>query len=745
MSSELVLMETDPLCGLTAPERAGRLAAIPLAAQVAGETLAEAAQRALENALDQAGNLALADMLERLGEAPRNDALAEAIADGVPGEIIEVGLSQPGGLPAAARRLRERASQAGGVTVTLSDAAPLADGDNLQALCGSGGGALLAPSSLPAPDATALALDLSALIGVDGVMEELAARDVAAAAKSVGSKGWLFLTGLGAALVALGTDYDSTQGRQAAADLIAFVRSLSRGTPLEAEAAERLGVAPRKAGKTGGPKLALLPLAPGIAPCESNALAPLASFVAAGEDGLGIARAARLGLARRAPDALAEFIARIDARNALDAAGDISESRLRARGFTAEAIARVRAALGDGLTLNAAFSRWVLGDETISHDLKLVPDAFEADGHGLLAAIGFSRADIEAAEAAIDQRGELASAAAADAAGFDLCAGADAQLAMAEAVAPALDTPPVAAMPAGNATDAAGFAQAGCGLWLTGDGRERSALASRMARIHALAADIETARLEAERIPTGVDEPAPPAESDPAARTRLPDRRKGYIQKATVGGHKVYLHTGEFEDGSLGEIFIDMHKEGAAFRSLMNNFAISVSLGLQYGVPLDEYVDAFVFTRFEPAGEVTGNDRITKATSILDYLFRELAVSYLGRNDLAEVEDVSHDGLGRGAGDATRTPATPFSEEAAQIISRGFSRGQLPDNIVILDKRRAEAEAGAGPTPGETIADALETPDYLAEPCPVCRSFTLVMSEDGEPVCDTCGARKSGS
>ena len=110
---------------------------------------------------------------------------------------------------------------------------------------------------------------------------------------------------------------------------------------------------------------------------------------------------------------------------------------------------------------------------------------------------------------------------------------------------------------------------------------------------------------------------------------------KGYTQKATVGGHKVYLRTGEYEDGSLGEIFIDMHKEGAAFRSLMNNFAIAVSLGLQYGVPLEEYVEAFTFTRFEPAGLVQGNDRIKNATSILDYVFRELAVSYLGIRTVA--------------------------------------------------------------------------------------------------------------
>jgi len=119
-----------------------------------------------------------------------------------------------------------------------------------------------------------------------------------------------------------------------------------------------------------------------------------------------------------------------------------------------------------------------------------------------------------------------------------------------------------------------------------------------------------------------------------AEREKLPHRRKGYTQKAIVGGHKVYLRTGEYEDGKLGEIFIDMHKEGAAFRSLMNNFAIAVSIGLQYGVPLEEFVEAFTFTRFEPQGIVTGNDTIKMSTSILDYIFRELAISYLDRNDL---------------------------------------------------------------------------------------------------------------
>ncbi|EJF88865.1 vitamin B12-dependent ribonucleotide reductase [Bartonella tamiae] len=152
-------------------------------------------------------------------------------------------------------------------------------------------------------------------------------------------------------------------------------------------------------------------------------------------------------------------------------------------------------------------------------------------------------------------------------------------------------------------------------------------------------------------------------------RDKLPNRRQGYTQKAIVGGHKVYLRTGEFGDGRLGEIFIDMHKEGAAFRAMMNNFAIAVSLGLQYGVPLEEYVDAFTFTKFEPAGMVQGNDAIKNATSILDYVFRELAVSYLGRNDLAHVDisDFSNTALGKGV-----------KEGKTNLISTGWTRGYKP-------------------------------------------------------------------
>ncbi|MEH6664342.1 MAG: TSCPD domain-containing protein [Brevundimonas sp.] len=208
-------------------------------------------------------------------------------------------------------------------------------------------------------------------------------------------------------------------------------------------------------------------------------------------------------------------------------------------------------------------------------------------------------------------------------------------------------------------------------------------------------------------------------------RRKLPDRRKGYIQKAAVGGHKVYIHTGEYDDGELGEIFIDMHKEGAAFRSLMNNFAIAISIGLQYGVPLDEFVDAFVFTRFEPAGRVTGNDSIKSATSILDYIFRELAVSYLDRSELANADPDALNADGLGGGDGGDAEAVP----AARFISKGFARGAAPDNLVVLPFGQTR-ESRTPPAVSEQPAAAA---------CPACGDFSLQRKGAGYE-CDSCGA-----
>tara|TARA_B100000795_G_scaffold213634_1_gene167293 strand:- start:683 stop:1510 length:828 start_codon:yes stop_codon:yes gene_type:complete len=166
-------------------------------------------------------------------------------------------------------------------------------------------------------------------------------------------------------------------------------------------------------------------------------------------------------------------------------------------------------------------------------------------------------------------------------------------------------------------------------------------------------------------------------------RFRMPDRRKGYIQKAQIGNHKVYLHTGEYNDGKIGEIFIDTNKEGELVKAMMNNFAIAISLGLQYGVPLDEYVDAFIDTKFEPSGNVNGNDRILSATSILDYVFRELAISYLGREELAHTPSIaSTTDISEGDTD------DKFLKIVKNITSKGFVRSNYEEKLVDLSDIR---------------------------------------------------------
>jgi len=166
-------------------------------------------------------------------------------------------------------------------------------------------------------------------------------------------------------------------------------------------------------------------------------------------------------------------------------------------------------------------------------------------------------------------------------------------------------------------------------------------------------------------------------------RFSMPDRRKGYIQKATIGNHKVYLHTGEYEDGKIGEIFIDTSKEGELVKALMNNFAIAISLGLQYGVPLDEFISAYVDTKFEPSGKVHGNDRILSASSILDYIFRELAISYQNREDLAHTPTIG--GTDRGVSEEENSDdQNQFLKIVKDITSKGFVRNNYKKNLIDL-------------------------------------------------------------
>ena len=247
-----------------------------------------------------------------------------------------------------------------------------------------------------------------------------------------------------------------------------------------------------------------------------------------------------------------------------------------------------------------------------------------------------------------------------------------------------------------------------------------------------------------------------------AKRRRMPQRRSGYTQKAVISGHKVYLRTGEYEGGQLGEIFIDMHKEGAAFRSLMNNFAIAISLGLQHGVPLEEFVEAFTFTRFEPNGPVSGHDHIKMATSILDYIFRELAVSYLGRYDLAHVQpsmqmdamgpEPHDDFIAEEEGGVHVRPAGV--DERLHPVSTHLHPGHLTadqplGSAAVASPPPAQtlgsvSTGGAGGTATATLArteaiNASKAKGYTGNACSECGQLTMVRNGACEK-CDSCGA-----
>jgi ribonucleoside-diphosphate reductase alpha chain len=251
-------------------------------------------------------------------------------------------------------------------------------------------------------------------------------------------------------------------------------------------------------------------------------------------------------------------------------------------------------------------------------------------------------------------------------------------------------------------------------------------------------------------------------------RKPLPNRRMGYTQKAKIGGHSIFIRTGEYEDGSLGEIFLDMHKEGAAFRSLLNGFAITVSLGLQYGVPLEEYVDAFTFSRFEPNGMVQGHDYVKMATSVIDYIFRDLAISYLKRTDLGQVKpddllatgtkgdtegsEIKHRHAEKhGAESGSRAPAA--SSPAAAVAPAGGGSGASGPGHGAGQKSAGQSETGKGTAKAAAVTQAQEQSrpaqqseaikiarikGYEGDPCPSCGSFTLVRNGTCMK-CDTCG------
>ena len=415
-------------------------------------------------------------------------------------------------------------------------------------------------------------------------------------------------------------------------------------------------------------------------------------------------------------------------RGTLKDAPHINHKSLMAKGFTAEKLVTVEAGLASAFDIKFVFNKWTLGEDFCTGVLKLTSDRMNAPGFDFLTALGFSKAEIEAANEYVCGTMTLEGAPGLKPEHLPVfdCASpcgkkgkralswqshihmlAAAQPFISGAISKTINMP--------NAATVADCREAYMLSWklalkanaLYRDGSKLSQPLSAQliadgdedqddaAEALATAPQGRRAQIVAERIVERVIERVRLM----AEREKLPNRRKGYTQKAVVGGHKVYIRTGEFEDGRLGEIFIDMHKEGAAFRSLMNNFAIGISLGLQYGVPLEEYVEAFTFTRFEPAGYVQGNEAIKNATSILDYIFRELAVSYLGRNDLAHVDPSEIGSTVMGGGVADDRPGQKASAPviyADRFVSKGLTRGLHHKVVIVQDQPKTERISSAG-------------------------------------------------
>jgi len=406
----------------------------------------------------------------------------------------------------------------------------------------------------------------------------------------------------------------------------------------------------------------------------------------------------------------------------LEDAPGVNHEKLKEKGFTSAALQALESGLASAFDIKFAFNKWSLGADFCTNILGFSEEQLDDVGFDMLSALGFSKADVEAAntyccgamslEGAPGLRKEHLPV-------FD-CASpcgrtgtrslsveshirmmAAAQPFISGAISKTINMPNDATV---EDCEDAYMLSWKLGLKANALYRDGSKLSQPLSAnlfdedgdldavdevVEAPAA--ERAQIVAERVIERIIERT-------GDRRRLPQRRKGYTQKAIVGGHKVYLRTGEYEDGAVGEIFIDMHKEGAAFRSLMNNFAIAISIGLQYGVPLEEFVEAFTFTRFEPSGMVEGNDAIKMATSILDYVFRELAVSYLGRTDLAHAQphDIAPDSLGSGDAEGTLP-----HEEVAENIRRLASTGYVRNQLVVL-QGGAKAVANGGMNAGQT-------------------------------------------
>ncbi|WP_054300977.1 vitamin B12-dependent ribonucleotide reductase [Gemmobacter sp. LW-1] len=498
---------------------------------------------------------------------------------------------------------------------------------------------------------------------------------------------------------------------------------------------------------------------------------------------------------------IAEIVAYAVGHASLGNCAGINHTALIGHGFGPREIEKIEAALPSAFDIRFVFNQWTLGEEFCQKTLGIPADKLNDPGFDLLRHLGFTKAQIDAANDHVCGTMTLEGAPFLKAEHLPVfdCANpcgkkgkrflsveshitmmAAAQSFISGAISKTINMPNSASI---EETLAAYELSHSLGIKANALYRDGSKLSQPLAA--ALVEDDEEAE---EILATGtpqekaivlaekIIEKVVVKEIVRSHREKLPERRKGYTQKAVVGGHKVYLRTGEYQDGSLGEIFIDMHKEGAGFRAMMNNFAIAVSVGLQYGVPLEEFVDAFTFTKFEPAGMVQGNDSIKNATSILDYVFRELAVSYLDRTDLAHVapKGASFDELGGGVAEGKRdTNLEPVSESAAskslevlrQISSTGYLRKRLPKELVVLqggmgatalggdpatvNMLMPDAARATGSTMGATTALAsgsvsldartkAKMQGYEGDPCGECGNYTLVRNGTCMK-CNTCG------
>ena len=468
------------------------------------------------------------------------------------------------------------------------------------------------------------------------------------------------------------------------------------------------------------------------------------------------------------PKEIDEIIAYATGRKTLEGAPGIPRERLKAKGFTAKVLAGAEEAIKSAINLEGVFNPWVLGRDFVEKPLKVPEATWSLPGFSLLKHLGFTDGDIAGAEQYACGTMGLEGAphlkkehlpvfdtATPSGKNGSRSIAWTAHISMMAAVQPFISGAISKTVNMPNGADYEDVKGAYMTAWKSGLKavalyRDGSKLSQPLSAFAPGTDPLADTILAVQRSLGRPELPAPPEQAADKgypreSRRPLPNRRAGYTQKAKIGGHSIFIRTGEYDSGRLGEIFLDMHKEGAAFRSLLNSFAIAVSLGLQYGVPLEEYVDAFTFSRFEPNGLVQGHDYVKMATSVIDYIFRDLAISYLKRTDLAQVKP--EDLLATGTKEDVEAPeAHPVRQghrksgvgfpPPGDAAGRGKGSAAAGPGLVDLERPPPFRKDAAG-TEAEKIAQA-RIKGYEGDPCPACGSFTLVRNGTCMK-CDTCG------